>query len=56
VRGETGRIPTSTSLDRLPSFTCQIKPKNMKFEDSVNTLKPLINLSTISREMSKDVV
>jgi len=59
VRGETGKIPTSTSLDLLlllPSFTYQIKSKNMKIEDRVNGLEPLMNLSTISKEMLKDAL
>jgi hypothetical protein len=59
VRGESGEIPTTTSVDLLPplaSLTHQIESKNMKIEDRINYLKPLMNLSTISKEMLKDAL
>jgi hypothetical protein len=59
VRGESGEIPTLTFVDLLPplrSLTYQIKPKDMKIEDRINYRNPLINISTISKEMLRDAL
>jgi hypothetical protein len=60
LAGEYGR---GKRRDSYPNFhlspftpsliTHQIKSKNMKIEDRIHYLKPLMSLSTMSKEMSK---